>query len=81
MHTLDWCVDEAHPSGFDGGLVEPASLADHYRRVVDTDHQTPRRPGGESRQGDARPAAKLEHAVGRGHVKQGHRPPVALDVG
>ncbi len=41
LQALDRRVDDADPSGPDGGRVAPASLPDHHLRVVDTDHQPP----------------------------------------
>jgi hypothetical protein len=41
--ALDWRVDQAYPSGLDGGLIAAAGLADHDLRMVDTPPQIPAR--------------------------------------
>jgi len=78
--ALDRRVNQADPSSAHGGPVAAAGLADHDLRMVDADHQSPDRPGGEGRDGHARTAAQLDHAVGRLDVEKPHRPAVARHV-
>src|SRR5207244_1478623 len=73
-------VNQAYPSGPYGGPIAAAGLADHYLRMVDADHQSPGRPGGEGGDGHARTAAEFDDAVGRLDVEKLHRPAVARHV-
>ena len=57
-----------------------AGLADHYLRMVDADHQSPDRSGGEGGDSHARTAAEFDDAVGRLDVQKLHRPAVARHV-
>jgi hypothetical protein len=78
--ALDRRVDQADPSGPYGGPIAAAGLADHYLRMVDADHQSPDRSGGEGGDGHARTAANFDDTVGRLDVEQLHRPAVARHV-
>src|SRR4029453_11782327 len=68
--ALDRGVEQADPSGLDGGLVVAAGLADHDLGLVDPDHQAPGCSGGEGGDGHARTAAHFDDAVGRLDVEQ-----------
>ena len=78
--ALDRRANQAYPSGPYGGPIAAAGLADHYLRVVDADHQSPDRSGGEGGDGHARTAAEFDDAVGRLDVEKLHRPAVARHV-